>query len=300
MKLDAATLLELGEIARTAALRAGALIAERRGDILETRIKSTGSSPASRIVTEVDRQSQAVILDILAPSVERHDLGLLAEESADDASRLEKDHFWCVDPLDGTLPYSEGKPGFAVSIALVARDGRPLIGVIHDPHVGTLYHGIHQAGAFKNERPFTPVPASPERFSLVVDQSFQTHHRYSARLAAITRLLKEHDYPEPHVVQAGGAVMNACHVLEHAPACYLKFPRKDPGGGSLWDYAATAAIFHESGAWATDANGKAMELNRPDSTFMNHRGVLFASDARIASVLLSAMDELDVDDPAGE
>ena len=33
---------------------------------------------------------------------------------------------------------------------------------------------------------------------------------------------------------------------------------------------------------ATDVHGAALDLNRADGTFMNHRGVLFATDARLA------------------
>ena len=39
---------------------------------------------------------------------------------------------WIVDPLDGTINYANGIPFFCVSIGLVV-DGRPTVGVIHDP-----------------------------------------------------------------------------------------------------------------------------------------------------------------------
>ena len=54
---------------------------------------------------------------------ERYDLALLTEELEDDGSRHVKDYFWCIDPIDGTLPFTQKKPGYGVSIALVARDG---------------------------------------------------------------------------------------------------------------------------------------------------------------------------------
>ena len=56
-----------------------------------------------------------------------------------------------------------------------------------------------------------------------------------------------------------------------------KPPKNTPGGGSLWDFAATACIFHEAGATARDFHGAALDLNRADSTYMSHRGVLFAT-----------------------
>lgn len=80
-----------------------------------------------------------------------------------------------------------------------------------------------------------------------------------------------------------GAVMNACGVLERAPACYFKFPKVASGGGCAWDFAATACLLQEAGAIATDMRGAPLDLNRRDSTYMNHRGVLFASSAELAS-----------------
>ena len=75
--------------------------------------------------------------------------------------------------------------------------------------------------------------------------------------------------------------MNACRVLAHPSACYFKFPGPT-GGGSLWDFAATACLFAEIGAVATDIHGGLLDLNRADSTLMNHRGVLFATDEALA------------------
>jgi len=88
-----------------------------------------------------------------------------------------------------------------------------------------------------------------------------------------------------HSILHGGAAMNACWVLENAPACYFKFPKAQAGGGSLWDYAATACIFQEAGAIATDISGAPLDLNRLDSTFMNHRGILFATDSDLAKCI---------------
>ena len=54
-----------------------------------------------------------------------YDLALLTEESEDDRSCFEKDYFWCIDPLDGTLPFTRNEAGYSVSIGLVAEMVRP-------------------------------------------------------------------------------------------------------------------------------------------------------------------------------
>ena len=74
-----------------------------------------------------------------------------------------------------------------------------------------------------------------------------------------------------------GSVMNAIYVLENGPACMLKFPKKEKGGGSIWDYAATACIYEELGLPATNFEGGRLNLNRKEGTFMNQEGVFFAN-----------------------
>ncbi|MEZ4955040.1 MAG: inositol monophosphatase family protein [Saprospiraceae bacterium] len=44
--------------------------------------------------------------------------------------------------MDGTLAFINKHPGFSVSIALIANDGTPHIGVVYDPSTDTLYQAI--------------------------------------------------------------------------------------------------------------------------------------------------------------
>ena len=91
---------------------------------------------------------------------------------------------------------------------------------------------------------------------------------------------------EPKIINQGGAAMNACWVIEHAPAVYFKFPKPEHGGGSLWDYAATACLFGElPGAVASDIRGRPLDLNRRESTFMNADGIIYATDGALAGAV---------------
>ena len=71
--------------------------------------------------------------------------------------------------------------------------------------------------------------------------------------------------------------------MQHAPGCHFKFSKPQEGGGSLWDYAATACLYEEAGAVVSDVFGDPLDLNRPDSTFMNHRGAIYATNEVLAS-----------------
>ena len=273
MTLSTRDLEELASLAITAAVEAGEMIAEARP--LEVEHKASGDSLASQVVTEIDRRSEDIIVDHLTPTLAVHEVGLLTEERNDDGSRLECDYFWCIDPLDGTLPFIEGRPGYAVSIALVARDGKPVIGVLYDPVSAATVHAIDGIGAFRNGEAWKRLPETEgEVLTVFADRSFSAHD-------AMDALAQQRFRTSADVRVGSGAVMNALGVLDHAPACYVKYP-KASGGGSVWDFAATACVFAALGAVATDIYGQPLDLNRAHSTFMHDRGVLFASDETLA------------------
>ncbi len=280
MKLSKVELNELADVAITAASASGQMIAESAPGTAEH--KPGHGSLASQVVTDIDRASERIILDTLAPTLERFELGLLTEEQADDGGRHTADYFWCIDPLDGTLPFIEGVPGYAVSIALVGRDGTPWIGVIYDPVEATLLHAIRGDGAFRDGKNLsTETQKTAEVLSVFVDRSFEILERHDIVVDGLEQIAHAQGLSGVRFHASAGAVLNACGVLANPRACYFKFP-KPTGGGSLWDFAATACLFREFGAIATDMHGDALDLNRADSTFMNHRGVLFATDEALA------------------
>ncbi len=286
MKLTPSNLAELVDLASTAAIEAGEMIAVSRPSEVER--KDVQGSLASQVVTEIDRRAEAIIVSALAPSLERFDLGLLTEEREDDQSRLEKDYFWCIDPLDGTLAFTKDEPGYSVSIALVRADGTPTIGVVYDPVEKALYHGAAGGGAFGNGEPWPTVDDDSlnlrdAALTVFADNSFTDHVDHDRIVARLGQIADDLGYGGLAVEIFGGAVINACNVLANPPACYFKFP--SPGGASLWDYAATALLFREAGAVATDMFTNAFELNRVESTHMNHRGVVFATNEEIAERL---------------
>ncbi len=282
MSLANSDLEGLANAALDAARAAGALIA--RSQPTEIDHKAAGTSAASQIVTEVDRAAERLILEHLEPTLEPFELAVLTEERDDDGRRLVADHFWCVDPLDGTLPFVEGRPGYAVSIALVRRDGTPLIGVVGDPVSSTTRHAIAGRGAFRDGDPWVmPVSSDAAVLTVFADRSLLADDdgEVEARLDRVARAAGL-DGAEIHV--GNGAVMNACGVFDHPPGCYVKFPTPR-GGGSLWDFAATACLAAELGAVATDLRGAALDLNRGDGVSMGHRGVCFATDRALADRL---------------
>lgn len=289
MKLNTKDLDTLCKQAVNAATGAGKVILNHFQKVSGVSYKKSVSSEASQIVTEADYESEALILSTLEKSIADYDLGLLSEESSDNDSRHQKDYFWCIDPLDGTLPFSRGISGFTVSIALVSRQGKPVIGVIYDPLQQNLYYSISGQGAYQNHGLFRLPENSRSEFSLFIDDSFFKLSDANQRLQNYNKLLQKSNYPTLNIKYNGaGAVFKAISVLENPPAVYLKPPGPVPGGGSIWDFAATAALFNELNAAAKDCSGQPLELNPEGSVFMNHSGVLFASNHAILSLMLGS------------
>lgn len=288
-----AQLRELSVLAQQAAVEAGQLIQQYRHRELEVLSKNPHTSLAGQVVTEVDHKAQAVILEILQPSLQAYDLALLTEESPDDGSRQQKPAFWCIDPLDGTLPFTQGRDGYSVSIALVAQDGTALLGVVFDPVSETMYHAIAAQGAWSNAKALQiPMLDRTQKLILRTDFSFEQHPWLEATHSGLVQIAQHLGMPGAEIQYRTGAVLNACEILGTPHICYFKYPRRTNNGGSLWDYAASACLYAETGGIATDLFGQALALNRPDSTFMNHKGVLFSADAQLAQGIRALHQQL--------
>ena len=58
---------------------------------------------------------------------------------------------WSVDPIDGTVNFVHGLPGFCVSIAAVV-DGRSVAAVVVSPLHGDVFTATLGGGAHRNDR----------------------------------------------------------------------------------------------------------------------------------------------------
>jgi len=98
-------------------------------------------------VTEVDRQAEAEIIDILYRAYPQH--SFLGEETGLSG---EGETVWIIDPLDGTTNFMHGFPHFAVSIACMHRE-KLEHAVIYDPMRQEIFHASNGAGAYlENKR----------------------------------------------------------------------------------------------------------------------------------------------------
>jgi len=290
--LTSENLKELCDTAINAAREAGQYIQSQFDKHYTTQSKIGGDSLASQVVTEVDLKAQEIILSYLEKSIDTFDLGLLTEEAEDDQSRSTKDFFWCIDPMDGTLPFTERRTGYSVSIALITRTGDPVIAVVYIPDLNQCYSAIKGEGVRLNDQAFVRNDTSDKDvLHVYMDQSFTVEPYFKWVKNQLNDLLKDH-LSDIQFHDNFGGVRNAVGVLSSTEGCYFKFPKKQKGCGSIWDYAATRLFFEECGLRVSDAAGEKLHLNNPTTTFMNHAGVLYATDERLSRFIIALGKEV--------
>lgn len=223
-------------LARDIALAAGALARERRE--AGATIAATKSS-AVDIVTDADRETEALIRALIADA--RPDDGFYGEES--DASAGSSGLSWVVDPIDGTVNYLYGIPGYAVSIAVVEGDPDPagwtaLAGAVFNPAAGELYTAMAGAGAFLADRALRANTGVPLELALIgTGFSYSAARRVEQATAVRALIGRVRD-----IRRLGSASLDLCAVA--AGRLDLYYER----GLHPWDHAAGALIAREAGA----------------------------------------------------
>ncbi|MFY0686219.1 MAG: inositol monophosphatase [Cyclobacteriaceae bacterium] len=289
--LDQHNLAHLCEVAVGAAQEAGKHIQLQFDKAHQRMQKQAGSSEASQIVTEVDLRAQEIILSHLQPTIQSFNLGLLTEESIDNQSRLEQPYFWCVDPLDGTLPYAEGESGYAVSIALVSKSGDPIVSVVYIPDSLECFTAIKGSGVQLNGKEFCRHEQHDSYFHFYLDRSFKTEAYFDQVAAHLNQWALDKEMEcQMHV--GHGSVRNAINVMSTSSACYFKFPKVTEGGGCIWDFAATRLLFEELSLYVSNAAGEQLFLNNPSTTFMNDVGVIYTTLPDVPELIIEMKKRL--------
>jgi histidinol-phosphatase len=99
-------------------------------------------------VTVADVETEKTIRAIVSARYPDH--GFYGEET--EASGLDSEYVWIVDPIDGTKAFVREYPMFSTQIALMHR-GRLVVGVSSAPAYGELAWGEIGVGAWLNDRP---------------------------------------------------------------------------------------------------------------------------------------------------
>ncbi|HLG61375.1 MAG TPA: inositol monophosphatase family protein [Ktedonosporobacter sp.] len=132
------------KIAEGAAREAGAYLLQKLGAAKVEHRKSLRDD-----VLDADLQAEQLIVTRLRKELPH--IGMLSEESGQEG---EYDHYWIIDPLDGSANFQHGSPLFGIAIALVTQQ-TPHIGVIYLPTRDEMFLAIQGQGAYLNNTRIT-------------------------------------------------------------------------------------------------------------------------------------------------
>ncbi|KAG8721042.1 hypothetical protein FRC08_016162 [Ceratobasidium sp. 394] len=163
-KLDATEISELYAFCQKLARSAGAIILQGSKAILEQKGQQGSANEkknAVDLVTEWDVKVEEFVKQQIRESYPS--FAFIGEESysAGDQNPITAAPTFCVDPIDGTTNFVHGFPYACVSIGVIYEKS-PLIGVIYNPFLDQLYHGLKGHGSYL----VTPLHPSPLRLPL--------------------------------------------------------------------------------------------------------------------------------------
>ena len=97
-------------------------------------------------VTKTDKRVEKIIIEEL--SKKKKNYSFITEESGKILNK-NRDVFWIIDPIDGTINFLHGVPHFAISVAL-QKDGEIICGLILDPIKNEIFYAEKENGSFIN------------------------------------------------------------------------------------------------------------------------------------------------------
>jgi myo-inositol-1(or 4)-monophosphatase len=229
--------LELVSLAEEVARAAGALLMQRPDSFTFTE-----KSSAVDFATQMDQQAESLIVkSLLAP---RPDDGIIAEEGAAQPSK--SGITWVIDPLDGTVNYLYGLPGWNISIAAKNQEG-VIAGVVFAPTINSLWKATKGGGAYLNNKAIKcndPVNLNLALIATGFSYDLELRKEQGARIQKLIPQIRD-------LRRNGAAAVDLCYVAMGAVDAYFESSLKE------WDFAAGGLIATEAGALISGRTGGA-------------------------------------------
>lgn len=211
-------------------------------------------------LTVADTEINDLVIKRINESFPDH--SIYGEEKSD--IKQNSKYIWVCDPIDGTMAFSVGLPIFVFSIALVDQsNGQPVLGLINDPVMKTMYWAYKGSGAYRNGK----------KISVLKNNTFEnTYFNIAASgkamgfssLPLIKELSEKKCYvmKYPSFIYGGIQVANGKYI---GAVFYHKYGH---------DAAALKIITEEAGGKVTDFNGKERRWDQDGLGCVVSNGVL--------------------------
>jgi histidinol phosphatase-like enzyme (inositol monophosphatase family) len=204
-----------------------------RGDL-----QSEYKQASSPIVTIADRQAERVMRELIEQYEPTH--GIIGEEFG--TKPAQSPYTWVLDPIDGTIAFSTGKPLFGTLIALLQED-QPVLGVINQPVLQERWLGIGGAATTLNGQ-IVRTKSNPELAQAALGSTSPYLFKTPAEQNKLETLRQN-----VHITSFGGD----CYQFGLLAAGHLDIILEC--GLALHDFAALIPVIQGSGGVITDWSG---------------------------------------------
>jgi len=214
-------------------------------------------------VTEADLAVNDLLHGMLSRA--RPSYGWLSEETPDDTARLDTEHQFIIDPIDGTRAFIAGEQHFSHSLA-VARNGRITAAVVYLPALDRLYTATDTGPALCDG---VPMQCSQKSLADGVNLLTSKHSLDAAHWRDTPPVFKRSF--------RASLAYRLCLVAEGAFDGMITFQ-----DAWEWDIAAGSLIAEKAGARVTDKHGATLRFNAPGA---QSAGTLATSPALHADLM---------------
>lgn len=203
----------------------------------------------NNLVTEADHAAEKAIIEVIQASFPDH--YILTEESGE--IKTNSEFKWIIDPIDGTVNFSNGIPICCVSIG-VEKDGKMIAGAVYNPVMKEYYFAEKGKGATLNDKPiFVSTKDNVATSCLVTGFPYSYLDMPNGPVVVFDRLLRK-GVP---VRRLGSAAIDLCWVAAGRFDGFYEHKLQ------AWDSAAGFLMVEEAGGKVTDFEGKEFSPYQP-------------------------------------
>ena len=225
-------------------------------------------------VSDIDRQSESILLDTLFYSYPTHlvrseEGGYFRASKTREGVTIEQmdaadvpavpEYEWIIDPLDGTTNYLHGHPQYAISMALLHK-GKLQEALVYAPERNDCYMASRGQGALRNDRRIR-VSNRIELNRCLIGTGFPVVDQ--SMMDTYLAILKDFLAKTAGGRREGAAALDLCALACGRLDGFFGFNLKP------WDIAAGALIVQEAGGIVTDMQGKESWLESGDVVAAN-------------------------------
>ena len=198
------------------------------------------------VLAKADLESEKFVLKEIFSHFPSH--SVWSEEKGDDHKKAE--YKWVVDPLDGTVNFSQGLPDFCISMALLHKN-EVILGVIYQPLLKDWYVAERGKGCFLNK---VPIRVSQKKSLIEMVGATESSTRQPARLKNL-KVLTRLGSNVKTIRICGSAALNLARLAAGKLDFYFN------NALYYWDVAAGTLLLKEAGGVITDLAGEKISVN---------------------------------------